>query len=145
MGGLVTFDIQRLMRLWTDDAPEGEPALAAFRAVYADPVVVNGRPFTAADLVARAAALREAFERLEREVLDIFESGDQVAVAFRMSGRQTGPLVTSAGVLPPSGERLNLRVIDLLTVSEDRISRIWMVADELGALAERGLVRLGAG
>ncbi|MFB9622650.1 ester cyclase [Nonomuraea helvata] len=45
-----------------------------------------------------------------------------------------GPLATSAGPLPPTGRPLDLRIIDILTITDGRISNVWMTADELGAL-----------
>jgi ketosteroid isomerase-like protein len=139
----VTFDVERLLRLWTDRLPDDDAAAAeAFRAVYADPVTVNGVPIPAADLVARARVLQAALERPEREVLDVVDAGDAVAVAFRLRGRQVGPLNTAAGPLDPTGEVIELRVIDVLRLTDGRISSIRMVADELGALAAVGAVRL---
>ena len=136
------FDVDRLLRLWSEPLPDGGAAEEAFRAVYTDPVTVNGTPLTAADLVSRARAVQATFERVERQVVSVVEDGDRVAVAFRMGGRQVGPFATSAGPLPPTGRQLELRVIDVLTLTDGRISDIWMVADELGALAALDVVRL---
>src|SRR3954454_6230387 len=139
----MAFDVDRLLRLWTDPLPDdAAAALDAFRALYTDPVSVNGTDLTAEDLVARAHALQEVFEEPAREVLAVVEGDGAVAVAFRMGGRQVGTLNTAAGPLPPTGQRLELRVIDVLTLTGDRISGIVMVADELGALASVGAVRL---
>ena len=144
MTGTTTFDVERLLQLWTDPLPDGPAAEDAFRSLYTDPVTVNGRLLTVADLVARARAVQGTFEQVERQVVAVVEDGDRVAVAFRMGGRQVGPLETSAGPLPPTGRRLELRVIDVLTLTGGRISEIVMVADELGALAALDAVRLVA-
>jgi len=139
----MAFDVERLLQLWTDPLPDDDAAaVEAFREVYTDPVRVNGTELTAADLVARARALQRTFEEPEREVLDVVEGDGKVAVAFRMGGRQVGPLTTAAGPLAPTGQHLQLRVIDVLTLTDGRISAITMVADELGALAAVGAVRL---
>ena len=46
------FDVERMLRLWTDPLPEDDgAAAAAFRELYADPVTVNGAPLSAADMV----------------------------------------------------------------------------------------------
>ena len=45
----------------------------------------------------------------------------------------------------PTGQQITLRVIDILTLTGDRIRAIHMVADELGALAAVGVVRLPLG
>ena len=134
-------DVERLLRLWTDPLPSDDEAAAdAFRGVYADPVTVNGTPLRAADMVARARAMQAALAEPQREVLAVVESSDAVAVAFRLVGRHVGPLDTPAGRLPASGARIDLRVIDVLSITEGRISAIWMVGDWLGALAPTGMV-----
>ena len=135
----MTLDMDELLALWSQ---EHEDPAAAFTRFYTDPVSVNGALLTIEDLVARADALRSTFADLDREVLDVCRDGDKIAVAFRMSGLQVGPLATSAGVLPPTGREITLRVIDVLTLVDGRISSLWMVADELGALAQAGAVQL---
>jgi ketosteroid isomerase-like protein len=138
----MAFDVERLLRLWTDVPADDAAAEAAFRAVYADPVSINGTPVRAADLVARARAIGAVFDGLRREVLDVVEDGGKVAVAFRLGGRHVGTLATAAGPVPATGRDLEMRVIDVLTVTDGRISSIWMVADELGALVAVDAVRL---
>jgi len=135
------FDVERLLRLWTEPLPgDDAAAAAAFRELYTDPVVVNGAPLPAADMVARARAMQRALERPEREVLAVSDAGESVAVAFRLAGRHVGPLDTPVGRLPPTGERIDLRVIDVLTLTAGRISEIQMVADWLTALSAAGAV-----
>ena len=103
------FDVEALFRLWTDPLPEGPAAEDAVRTLYTDPVVVNGVPLTAADLVSRARAIQGVFEPIERKVLDLVEDDGKVAVAFRLGGRQVGPLPTAAGIVPPSGQPVTIR------------------------------------
>jgi len=139
----VPFDVERLLRLWTDPLPEDDAAAAeSFRTLYADPVTVNGTPIAAADLVARARRMQAALESPERAVLAVADAGTAVALVFRLAGRQVGPLDTPAGVLPATGRRIDLRVIDVLTVVGGRVSAIWMVADWLPVLSAADLVRL---
>jgi predicted ester cyclase len=132
----MSFDVHGLLRLWSDPLPQDErEAAAAFRAFYSDPVRVNDVPLTAADLVARARSLQTAFEDAERRIVDLVEADGKVVIAFRMRGRQVGPLATSLGDIPATGRVMELRAIDILTVTGGRITDVWMVADELGALA----------
>src|SRR4028118_1182951 len=72
-------------------APPGAPAADACRRMYAGPVTVNGTTLSAAGLVARARVMQVALAEPEREVLAVVESGDAVAVAFRLAGRRGGP------------------------------------------------------
>jgi uncharacterized protein YndB with AHSA1/START domain/predicted ester cyclase len=139
----VLLDVEQLLRCWTDPLPaDDDAAAAAFRRLYADPVVVNGTPLTVGDLVARARSLQAALAEREHEVLARVESGDTVAVAFRLAGRHAGPLDNPLGVLPASGAHLELRVTDVLRVAGGRIGEVWMVGDWLTALAAAGLVEV---
>jgi len=138
----MSFDINGLLDLWSGPVTAGPDAEAAFRRVYTDPVVVNGAELPVSALVERAARLQDTFETVEREILDVAEAGNKVAVAFRLSGRQVGPMTTAAGPVSPTGEHLSIRVVDLLTLTDGRISSLWMAADELGALSAVGAVRL---
>jgi hypothetical protein len=140
------YDVERLLRLWTDPLPADDAAAAdVFRELYADPVTVNGVAVTAADLVARARVLQAAFERPEREVLAVADAGASVAFAFRLAGRQIGPLDTPAGRLPPTKARIEVRIIDVLTLSGGLITEIRMVADWLPAFVAAGALRVPAG
>ena len=138
----MAFDVEALMAVWTRPYATAADAVQAFRTLYHDPVVVNGTPIAADDMVDRARALQSTFENLQRQILDVCDAGSKVAVAFRLGGRQVGPLRTSAGMLPPTGQEVWLRVIDILTIVDGRIADIVMVADELGALAAVGALTL---
>lgn len=136
------FDLEELLDLWQRPWQPGPDAEAAFRRYYTDPVMINGTATDAALLVQRAIALNAALADQHREVLQVAQTADTLAVAFRLTGRHVGPLPTSAGVLTATDRTLTLRVIDLLTLTDGRISAVWMVADELGALAAVDAVTL---
>jgi uncharacterized protein YndB with AHSA1/START domain len=139
----VPFDAERLLRLWTDPLPEDDGAAAdSFRRMYADPVLVNGAPLTALDLVGRARRMQAALERPEREVLAVTDAGTSVAVVFRLAGRHVGVLDTPVGLLAPTGARIDVRIIDVLTLADGRVTALWMVADWLTPLAAAGLVQV---
>ena len=129
------FDLDGLLRVWMSPLPNGPEAEDAFRAFYTDPVRVNGTSLDAASLVERARGLQAALADQDREVLDVVETDGKLAVAFRLAGRHVGPFRTAAGVLSPTGHRIELRIVDILTITEGRVSEVWMAADELGALA----------
>ena len=102
------FDVDAMMRLWSEQLPDSEEeAAAAFRELYTDPVVVNGAELSVADLVARARAVHRTFDRRDNEILDVVQDDDKVAVAFRMSGQQVGPLATTLGPCRPRGDALS--------------------------------------
>src|SRR5262245_10402644 len=95
--------LDRAVRLWTDPLPAGDDALGAFRAVYADPLVVNGTVTDVRVLVDRAAMMKAAFADLESDVHEIVEAPGRLSFAFRLTGRHVGPLETPVGVLAPTG------------------------------------------
>jgi hypothetical protein len=138
----VSFDVAALLDLWTRPHPDPAAGVEAFRQLYTDPVRINDADMTCDQLVQRANALQGALADVERSVLEVCDAGDQVAVAFRLTGRHVGPLGTAAGVLAATGQVISLRVIDVLTLTDGRISAITMVADELGALAPIGAAGL---
>jgi ketosteroid isomerase-like protein len=138
----MAFDIDALFDLWSTPLPSSrDEAVDLLRSVYADPVTVNGVPLSADELVARVRMVQGTFDSRDNQVLDVVEAGDKVAVAFRMGGVHVGPLATALGLFPGTGERLEIRVIDLLTITDGRISNIWMCADELGTLVSADAVR----
>jgi predicted ester cyclase len=131
-------DIETLLALW-DLPPDTRPDPEAdFAAVYTDPVQVNGTTLTVAEMVQRARELHAAFTGHEREVLEVVEAPGKLAVAFRLTADHTGPWETAVGVLDPTGRRISATVIDVLTLTDGRISAITMVADELGRLRQAG-------
>jgi SnoaL-like polyketide cyclase len=127
----MTADV-RLLDLWSrppDDLPD---PLAAFRAVYADPVTINGSAWPVADLVERARGLHAAFTEHAVEVVDRVAAPDKLVIAFRHTARHTGTWRTPLGELPPTGRAVSGLGIDVLTLdAEGRVSAIWVLADEL--------------
>ena len=97
--------VERLLRLWTEPVAETADAIAAFGAVYADPVSVNGVDVPLVGLVERARALQRAFADLSVEMID--ERGAQpVVVVFWQRGRHVGPLVLPLGEIAPTGRHV---------------------------------------
>lgn len=56
-----------------------------------------------------------------------------------MEHASRGPRRGRAGVLPPTGRRLRIRVIDVLTVEGGLITSLWMTAGALVAVGAAGL------
>jgi predicted ester cyclase len=65
-----------------------------------------------------------------------------LVIAFLMTGRHVGPLPTALGELPPTGRDVRIRTIDVLTITDGRISEVVVVSDELGLLADLNAVAL---
>jgi ketosteroid isomerase-like protein len=133
-------DTDRLMGLWA--SPPTDDALAELRALYTDPVQINGTSTTALDLLARVRGMQRAYTGLQHELLERVDAPGRLVVAFRLRGTHTGPLATPIGQLAPTGRPFEVRVIDILALTDGRISAVTMVADELGQLASLGALRL---
>ena len=134
--------VDRLMAVWLDPPADDAAGVAAFRALYTDPVDVNGSAFTAADLLARARALHRTYSDLHHELLDVVVAPGRLVVAFRMCGTHTGQLATPLGTVAPTGVDVAIRTIDVLTVVDGRIAAVCVLGDELGTLVGLGAVEL---
>jgi predicted ester cyclase len=129
--------VDRLLRAWTnvDDLVRLEDR---FAELYTDPVRVNGSHLTLVDLVARARSLHAAFSELGADVVQVVEDANSLAVAFIMRGRHTGPYETPFGTIQPNGAEVQIRTVDVLTITDGKISSIWVNADDLGTLRQLG-------
>jgi len=141
--------LQNLVRLWTHFGDREDP-VQDFAEFYADPVSVNGVELSIKQLVARARALNTGLSDLQSEVLQVVEGAGAVdgsgavALAFVMRGTHTGPYSTPLGILPPTGRSVAIRTIDVLTLTEGRVSAIWVNADDLGLLLQLEAVVQGS-
>ncbi len=136
--------IDRLTAVWTR-LPTGDARdEAAFREVYTDPVTLNGNDATIGELVERYRMLHASFADLGIEVLDRTVTPSTLAVVLRQRGRHVGPLRTPLGIVAPTGRTFEVLGIDVLTVRDERINRIWVVADELGRLEQLEAATLAA-
>ena len=138
----MAFDIDALLDLWATPFPDSdEEAAERVRTMYTDPVTINGVPMSAAQLAARARMVQGTFDPATTRcstwsrpaTRSRSRSGWAVSTSVRSRRR--------SGILPGTGERLDVRVIDILTLTDGRISNIWMCADELGALVSADAVR----
>jgi SnoaL-like polyketide cyclase len=123
--------VERLIELWTRPLPAPAEALAAFRDAYNDPVSVNGVEIAVAELVGRAAAIQRAFADLRIELIEQVEAPGRSVIVFWQRGRHVGPLETPLGVVEATGRDVQIRVIDVLSISDGRISAIQVVPDNL--------------
>ncbi|MDV9171962.1 ester cyclase [Streptomyces sp. W16] len=80
------------------------------------------------------AALHDAFSDLRVEVLHSVGDGDLVATHKLFRGRHTGAWF---GV-PPSGNRVEFRVMDLVHYRDGQLFEHWAVADAVSLLRQTG-------
>jgi hypothetical protein len=135
--------VNRALRLWGEPLPEGDAALALFRTVYTDPLDVNGESTPLQVLLDRARMMGDAFEGLQHQVLEQFDAPGRLAFAFKITGRQTGPLETPLGQLAPTGLDVEVSGMDIFIIDEeiDRVAGVWALADYLGLLIRAGAVQ----
>jgi predicted ester cyclase len=126
--------IERLLNTWMHPPPDDTAALAALRQLYTDPVDINGVATSVEDLLERLRMMHRTYTGLRHELLDRVETPDRLVIAFRMHATHTGPLGTPLGDVAATGRTVQVRVIDVLTLTEGRISRVVMVADDLALL-----------
>jgi predicted ester cyclase len=134
--------LERLTSLWTQPVDAWPDPVAAFGEVYANPVQVNGSELALTELIARARALQRAFDDLGMQILDTVEAPGRIVIAFMMRGRHTGPYVSPVGTIAPTHRAIQVRTIDVLTLTAGAISAIWVVSDELGLLRQLTAVKL---
>lgn len=101
-----------LAKKWTEATNRHDARAVA--AYYTQDCVVHD-PFYPEPLKGRAAIEKDnadffrAFPDLRVEVISIFEKGDRAAGEIRMTGTNTGTLVTPAGEVPATGKRIDMR------------------------------------
>lgn len=129
--------IERALRLWSEPLPD-EDALVAFRAVYADPVVVNGQVTDLEHLVARAAMLKAAITPIHHRIDATVVVADRVAIAFTISGRHTGTLTTPFGEITATHRDIAVNGLDIFEIDDRsrRVTAVWAVADWLTLLLQ---------
>ena len=137
--------VERLSRLWTEPLGAGPDAIAAFGELYTDPVSINGAEVPLVDLVERARGLQRAFADLSMEIIDEVQAPDRLVIVFWQRGRHVGPLALPLGEIPPTGRRFEVRTIDVLSISGDRINAVQVVPDNLGLAIQLGAVALVQG
>jgi hypothetical protein len=138
----MSFDFTQIMRLWSTPLPAGDAAVEAFARHYTDPVTVNGTRMSLAALADRARATQRAFAELDATLLTQVDTPTHTSIVFRMRGRHVGPLQTPLGEVAPTGKVAERQIIDVLGIQGGLIHEVWVVSDDLGALAQLGVLAL---
>jgi predicted ester cyclase len=84
-------------------------------------------------------SLQSAFGGLRFEVEDEIAEGDKVVQRVVMSGRHTGPLIGRE----PTGKEFAVRHTYIWRIADDKIVEHWGSRDDLGLLAQLGLLPIG--
>ena len=75
-------------------------------------------------------------------ILDTGETPDRIVIAFLMRGRHVGPFISPLGTVAPTQRDIEVRAIDILTVTAGVVSAIWVVSDDLGLLRQLDAAKL---
>jgi hypothetical protein len=129
--------IERALRLWSEPLSEAT-ALDAFRDVYTDPVLVNGRLTDLGELAARAAMLKSAIAPIRHHIESTVVTPRRIAIAFTISGRHVGTVATPLGEVPATLRDVAVTGLDIFELEprSGRVTAIWAVADWAGLLAQ---------
>lgn len=112
--------------------------LAALDAVVA-PSYVEHQPGLGPDLAGfkrSIAGLRAAFPDFTLTIEDLTVDGDRVWARLRGRGTQGGPFFG----LPPSGQRIEVDVLDVIRVEGGLLVEHWGVPDRFSMLEQLGLL-----
>jgi predicted ester cyclase len=132
-----TDNIANVRRLLTEGFSQGDLGVID-RLVSPDCIEhQNGSQGVGPDAVRRTAAgLRASFPDLQLEIQDEVADGDKVWVRVRGRGTDTGGVAGR----PPSGQHIEVDVIDIVRFRDGLICEHWGVADRLGMLQQVGVV-----
>jgi steroid delta-isomerase-like uncharacterized protein len=88
---------------------------------------------------------RTALPDARTEIVNAFAKGDRVATEHIGRGTHTGPFVTPAGTIPPTGRKIELRIGEVYELSEGKIRRLHAydsstMLRQLGLLPPQGSV-----
>ena len=85
---------------------------------------------------ATVAQLRDAFDDLRYEVLDVIGDGDRVAVYCLVTGRHTGPWQG----LPATGRGFASEQVHILRFRDGKAVEHWAVRDDLRMMRDLGVI-----
>ncbi|MGI8944800.1 MAG: ester cyclase [Thermoleophilaceae bacterium] len=80
------------------------------------------------------ASLRSAFPDLELEPVTVVADGDQVALAYTISGTHGGEFMGIA----PTGQRMSARGVEIVKFRDAKLIERWGSSDVLGIMTQLG-------
>ncbi len=84
--------------------------------------------------------LFEALSDREVQINNVIEAGDTLVVDFAFRGRHTGPFVTPAGPVAPTGKVLSSEMIAIYELRDGKLAGSRGMYDRLGLAAQLGLL-----
>lgn len=80
--------------------------------------------------------LQDTFSGMKVEVTNQLASDEAVVCELRVTGKQTGPLKTPDGEIPPTGNRVEMRVVDIFRIRNGKIAGLHAYFDT-GAIIQQ--------
>ena len=81
------------------------------------------------------SGLREAFPDLSVALDTLVADEDSIAIAYTLTGTQTGPLMG----FPPTGKKIKIRGMQISKFKNGKMVERWGSSDELGMLQQLGI------
>lgn len=114
----------------------GRGQLTALAESVSPEIIIHGGPMGSSrgtdEVLATLAEYRSAFPDLTVTIHDQIAEGDRVATRFQVSGTHTGSLV---GYLP-TGNTVNVQIINIARIEDGRVAEIWSESDALELLTQ---------
>ena len=82
------------------------------------------------------APFNKAFPDLRRTIVDMVAENDKVAVSVNVTGTYKGEFQG----IPPTGKQVSFTAMDIITISEGKITEEWATADMMGLMQQIGAI-----
>lgn len=136
-------EISAVVRSLFDAFNDGDLARAV-ATVSDDFVLVDvaaGRTFHGPDGCRQwLETFRTALPDARTEIVNLFTDGTRVASEHVGRGTNTGPFVTPAGTIPPTGRKVQLRIGEFYELRDGRIAKLHAYYDSATMMRQLGLL-----
>jgi len=85
-------------------------------------------------------AYRVAFPDFFHNIQTTTEDGDRIVIEMKVGGTHTGPFATPGGELPPTGRRLDIGAVDVVTLAYGKVQSWHTYFDQVEYLTQLGLM-----
>src|SRR5437879_4347302 len=91
-------------------------------------------------VVAWMGPFLSAFPGIDHQIVNLVESGDDVATEITVKGTHTEPMVTPQGELAPTGKSIELKAVNVMRVRDGRIAALRIYFDQMSFMGQLGLL-----
>lgn len=83
--------------------------------------------------------MRAGFPDFNATIEDMIVEGDRLVVRARMSGTNTGEFMG----IPPTGNKIDVKAIDIVAMRNGKVTEHWGVTDTMGMMQQLGVIDEG--